>query len=130
MRLVLMVVTSFVLAHVHDGPFEGKFAQMDELQKKWLRQQKVPGHEADIPPKYCCDEKDGKEAQEDIKDGHYRVLLPKAVYNGAEPYWVDVPDEAVIKAPNLTGIPVAWYWYGDDGKGLVRIRCYAPGTGI
>jgi hypothetical protein len=71
----------------------------------------------------CCSDADGTAlsgADWDSKDGHYRVYL------GGE--WIDVPDEAVIKAPNLAGRTMVWPMY-QDGK-PPSIRCFIPGPMI
>ena len=41
--------------------------------------------------------------------------------------WQPVPDEVVIQQPNPHGAPVVW-WYVE--KGEIKIRCYAPGSGV
>ena len=120
--LFALVLASSAFSHVHEGPFPPQFAEAAPEVKNWLRSQKNPQK----PGENCCNEKDGLDAQEDVKDGHYRVLLPREAYpKGETPYWVDVPDDAVIKAPNLAYVPVAWYWHLN---GRVMIRCFAPGA--
>jgi hypothetical protein len=39
--------------------------------------------------------------------------------------WVDVPDDAVVKQPNLAGRTMVWT-YGMMGRTM--IRCFMPGT--
>lgn len=71
----------------------------------------------------CCSDADGTAvsgADWDSKDGHYRVYL------GGE--WIDVPDEAVIKTPNLAGRTMVWPMYQDGKRPL--IRCFIPGPMI
>jgi hypothetical protein len=76
----------------------------------------------------CCSFVDGM-AIEDVNweshDGNYRVRLPREK-GGHELIWVDVPDDAVIKQPNLYGRAIVWPLY----KGASRpfIRCFIPGT--
>jgi hypothetical protein len=41
--------------------------------------------------------------------------------------WVDVPDDTVIKQPNLAGRTMVWPHYID---GRPFIRCFMPGTMI
>jgi hypothetical protein len=75
----------------------------------------------------CCSNNDGIfEPEWESKDGHYRVKLKGE--------WIDVPDDAVIKGPNLDGRTVVWpmqvplsaYQYSKGGK--PAIRCFMPGT--
>ena len=73
----------------------------------------------------CCTNNDGIfEPEWESKAGHYRVKLKGE--------WVDVPDDAVIKGPNLDGRTVVWPMqvprsaYRKGGK--PAIRCFMPGT--
>ena len=78
----------------------------------------------------CCD---GSEAQHiadvdwDSRDGHYRVRL--------DGKWIDVPEEAVIDAPNLDGRTLVWAFkyngidFGDDADTGWHIRCFMVGAG-
>lgn len=77
---------------------------------------------------YCCDGP-GKDAVHlsdvdwDTKDGHYRVFL--------EGQWRDVPDGAVLKQPNLSGMTLVWpvYFRGVNNEVQnIIIRCFMPGT--
>lgn len=73
----------------------------------------------------CCADADGNVVQDadwDSHDGHYRVRL--------DGKWVDVPDEAVIKAPNLYGPTMVWPMIASPYGGPVRtdIRCFMPGS--
>jgi len=67
----------------------------------------------------CCSDADGT-ALSDVdwqsNDGHYRVWLDGA--------WHDVPDDAVIKVPNLAGRTMVWPMRGVVG---LTIRCFMPG---
>jgi hypothetical protein len=51
-------------------------------------------------------------------NGHYRVRL--------EGEWVDVPDDAVVRGPNMDGRAMVWP-YRRDGL-LNQIRCFMPGA--
>lgn len=86
---------------------------------------------------WCCDgpRKDAlhlRDADWETKDGHYRVRVPKDIdsFNRAiagedvETEWVDVPDDAVIDAPNRAGATLVWPSYGYQ-RG---VRCFMPGT--
>lgn len=68
----------------------------------------------------CCSDADGSVVQDpdwESKDGHYRVRIDSK--------WIDVPDDAVIKEPNLFGPTMVWpIGYPDR----VYIRCFMPGT--
>ena len=81
----------------------------------------------------CCSYVDGITVEEpdwESHDGHYRVRIPREK-NGREMVWVDVPDEAVIKEPNLLGKTVVWPWYNKvDASRRPFIQCFIPGTMI
>lgn len=71
---------------------------------------------------WCCE---GKEAIHladidwESKDGHYRVRV--------DGQWWDVPEGAVISAPNRDGRPLVWMNGGYQG--LKGVRCFMPGSG-
>jgi hypothetical protein len=68
----------------------------------------------------CCSFVDGsvvKDVDWESKNGRYRVLVWGK--------WLDVPDDAVIKEPNLDGRTIVWpVRLGDE----IYIRCFMPGT--
>lgn len=72
----------------------------------------------DVP---CCDGSDATRLSDvdwESRDGHYRVKL--------EGEWVDVPDEAVIEQPNMSGPTLVWPYYLN---GAMRgVRCFLPGS--
>ncbi len=68
----------------------------------------------------CCSGSDAlvlKDPDWESKDGHYRVRI--------EGKWIDVPDEAVIKEPNLDGQTMVWPIMGYLGT---TIRCFMVGA--
>jgi hypothetical protein len=52
----------------------------------------------------------------ETNNGNYRVRI--------EGNWIDVPDEAVLKQPNLYGKTMVWPIKGISG---INIRCFIPG---
>ncbi|GAC1325889.1 MAG: hypothetical protein NVSMB28_21280 [Collimonas sp.] len=67
----------------------------------------------------CCSYADGEALSEvdwKSEDGHYKVRL--------KDQWIDVPDDAVIKEPNLAGQTWVWPLHGIGG---VTIRCFMVG---
>jgi hypothetical protein len=72
----------------------------------------------------CCSDADGsviKDADWESKDNHYRVRI--------ENEWYDVPDDAVLKVPNLYGPTMVWINITHYNYKPVRtIRCFMPGT--
>jgi hypothetical protein len=75
----------------------------------------------------CCSDADGTALSDvdwEAKDGHYRVRI--------EDQWWDVPDEAVLKQPNLYGRTMVWPIPYRDGAVLrkVEIRCFIVGSMI
>ena len=97
----LILMSSVVLARDPDGRYA------NSPLKPWfdsLKSGKGP----------CCSDADGnvvKDADWESKDGHYRVRIAGE--------WIDVPDDAVLKQPNLYGATMVWpIWI--DGKMQVR----------
>ena len=73
----------------------------------------------------CCSDADGTALSDvdwEVRDGHYRVRI--------EGQWWDVPDEAVIKEPNLARRTMVWpiYYRASNSPLRVEIRCFMPGT--
>lgn len=65
----------------------------------------------------CCALADGiSDVIWESSNGHYRVLL--------DGDWIDVPDDVVLKIPNLFGRTMVW---PSKGKPTF-IRCFLPGT--
>ena len=73
----------------------------------------------------CCSDADGM-ALSDVdwktEGDHYLVRIEGA--------WFDVPDQAVIREPNLAGRTMVWptYYWGPEGGLRVDIRCFMPGS--
>jgi hypothetical protein len=68
----------------------------------------------------CCSVADGRTVADpdwESRDGHYRVRI--------DGEWITVPDDAVIKGPNLAGHTIVWPIKGSLGT---TIRCFLPGT--
>lgn len=97
-------------------PAKPDYSQIPPEIRNWFRSQKNPKTGV-----LCCDESDGVYAEEDIRDGEYWARWP------ANPEWMKVPDDVVIRDPNRHGAPVVW-WIYENGK--PAIRCFAPGGGV
>lgn len=68
----------------------------------------------------CCADADGNvltDTDWESNDGHYRVRI--------DGKWIDVPDEAVLKQPNLYGPTMVWM--GTYVNGVQSVRCFIPG---
>ncbi len=152
--IILGLLLYPLIAQAHFADHE-KWAQMTKEQQQWLMNQHVPG--GDSRGGSCCNQNDGEEVQQDIRDGHYWVkgsmregdelrekgptlyqqyirdgnLINKMDNDG----WILVPDEVVINEPNKYGRAVVW-WYppatrkqsdNDDGRIQIEVRCFAPG---
>jgi len=108
---VLLVTTLGLLAH------DKRHSKVTPQQKSWfdsLRSGKGP----------CCSDADGtalSDVEWESKDGRYRVLI--------DGKWLDVPDEAVLKQPNLYGPTMVWLMYNSafGGQLNTQIRCFIPG---
>jgi hypothetical protein len=111
-HFVLAILTVCLPALARDN---GQYENVTPDVRAWFRSQKSPKTGA-----LCCNEADGLYAEEDIRDGHYW-----ARWAGGN--WEPVPDEVVIHEANPHGAPVVW-WYIE--KGEVKIRCFAPGSGM
>ena len=102
---------------------EGQYDSVDSVTRKWFREQKSPKTGG-----LCCNEADGEQVEEDIRDGKYWIRSSKTVENAKiwrkQTEWMLVPDDVVIKEPNKFGRPVAWYAFL---QGNLQVRCFAPG---
>jgi hypothetical protein len=70
----------------------------------------------------CCTDADGyivTDADWESVRGRYRVRIDNE--------WIDVPENAVVKQPNLFGRTMVWRHYID---GHPRVRCFMPGSMI
>ena len=72
----------------------------------------------------CCSFADGVTVEDVDWDtggtqGGYRVRL--------DGRWIDVPETALVKAPNKYGPAVVWPY--QDVAGVTQIRCFLPGAG-
>ena len=81
----------------------------------------------------CCDGGDGQhaEAEWDMAERGYRVLL-KHPHRPNEPAkWFDVPYSAVIDKPNISGIAMVWWApsYDMDGSMTPMWHCFIAGAG-
>jgi hypothetical protein len=75
----------------------------------------------------CCSAADGytvTDADWKSRDGHYQVRVPRSK-GDSEMVWVDVPDDAVVRVPNLAGQTIVWPIYA---LGSPIIRCFMPGS--
>ena len=74
----------------------------------------------------CCDGSDAKhltDVEWRTKDGHYQVYINQYSDDKGAFLWVDVPDDAVVKGPNLDGRTLVWPIWGL----IPTIRCFMPG---
>lgn len=107
---LLLLLCSPALAH-------DKHHTITPEQKSWfdsLKSGKGP----------CCADADGNVLQEndwETKEGHYRVFI--------EGQWMDVPDDTVLKQPNLYGPTMVWGYkvWNQNGGMRYEIRCFLPG---
>ena len=100
----------------------GQWAQVSPEIQQWFKSQKVPG--GNYMGQSCCDISDGVYAEEDIENGQYVVSFE--IY-GKQYRRMRVPDEVVIKHPNMHGRSVVWVSFLN---GEAAIRCFIPGSGI
>ncbi len=96
----------------------GRWRELPDDVREWLRSQKIPGGKGAGHP--CCDAADGEEVQEDIREGRYWIKGGAAFAD-----WTIVPEQAVINGPNKYGQPVVWR---SPSSFTPVIYCYAPGV--
>ena len=83
-RIALALLVLCVPALARD---DGQYESVSPDTRRWFRDQKSP-----MTGALCCDEADGSQAQEDIRNGHYWTTWP-----AVSPTWYPVPDEVVIR---------------------------------
>ena len=110
--VALSILSTYVVGGVAARDLEGQYA--NSPLKSWfdhLASGRGP----------CCSVADGETVSDpdwETKDGHYRVRLQGA--------WVDVPEDAVITEPNLSGRTMVWPIRYEGGG--IMIRCFMPGS--
>ena len=106
--ITLTVLVSGAVSHARDY---GQYRHVPRDIKAWI--ENLTDHRG-IP---CCATADG--AVPDVWEmgaSHYRVKI-----HGE---WLDVPDAAVIKAPNRVGHAVVCI---DTSEDVMGVRCFLPG---
>jgi hypothetical protein len=128
LAFLLGLTLSFALhATLARAYWKPEYAQLSPKMQKWF--QGLRSDQSLVP---CCDLADGKAPEDqdveyDTKGDHYRVRIKGK--------WYDVPDDAVIKQPNLYGRTVVWYYFYNKNEiegeePTVIIRCFMPGGGV
>ncbi len=119
----ISIITGFILSLVafnataHDSRYAEKHPLTKEQHKWFDNLQSGKG--------LCCSNVDGSvltDADWKTKDGHYQVFI--------DDQWRDVPDDAVIKGPNLYGPTMVWpirIWNNATDM-RIEIRCFIVGT--
>jgi hypothetical protein len=109
---------------------EGSAYSHDHLRpdlKEWFKSLKSKSGVA------CCDDGDAEHAEAtwDMARGGYKVFLKNPVHPKESGRWFDVPDDAVVKQPNLSGVAMVWWYpsYAVDGTMTPVVRCFIPGAG-
>ncbi len=114
LSVILMLVMSTLAAMVGRAIGHDKHYALSKEMHNWFQ-----GLQSKIGP--CCADADGSVIQDadwESHDNHYRVRI--------EGNWINVPDEAVIKQPNLYGPTMVWPIYS---QGVIsEIRCFMPGS--
>jgi hypothetical protein len=104
----LVILATAVISHARDY---GQYPFVPREIKAWIESLT---DDKGIP---CCATADG--AVPDVWEmgaSHYRVKI-----HGE---WLNVPDAAVIKAPNRLGHAVVWI---DASEDVMGVRCFLPG---
>jgi len=120
---IMLLICSSVYAF--DGDHHGNDGEL----KEWFN-----GLQSAKGP--CCSASDGitiADSDWESTDGHYRVRVPREnprVVQDGPLVWVDVPNDAVVKGPNLYMRTVVWPLYNavQYGAHAPAIRCFMPGT--
>lgn len=73
--------------------------------------------------RWCCDLGDGRPVDAKIEGDHWRAHVTPEHFPGEVDRWVDVPDDAVIRGSNPTGVAILWLYNG-------RTQCFAPADGV
>jgi hypothetical protein len=114
---IIISISLVMLIADSEARDRGQFSKSTPEMKKWF-----DGLKSEIGS--CCSDADGTALSDvdwESKNGKYRVRL-----NGQ---WIDVPDNALIRVPNLIGRTIVWPMPQIEGD-TIKIRCFMPGTMI
>lgn len=117
--LGLLAIAPTAAAAGEAGRLWAQKQDMTPRQRQWFRDQK-----RNDSAERCCDEADGEQVQEDIRDGVYYVKCA-TTEKWTEDGWMRVPPERVLNGPNMWGQPICWFRNKDAGP---WVACYSPGV--
>jgi hypothetical protein len=110
-RVALVALAVLASGAVSQARDYGQYGNVPRGIKAWI--ENLTDHRG-IP---CCATADGTVPDVwEMGASHYRVKI----YGE----WLDVPDAAVIKAPNRLGHAVVWI---DSSEDVMGVRCFLPG---
>ena len=114
--VLLAIAFTFVVTGAFPRDLDGKYA--GSPLKPWFDSL----HSGKGP---CCSDADGTALSDvdwESKGDHYRVRI--------EGQWWDVPDDAVLKEPNLSGVTMVWpiYYRPVNGPVRIEVRCFIVGA--
>ena len=114
--LLVILFAALFVSHAYPRDIDGRYAQSP--LKPWFDSLKS-GRGS------CCSDADGTALSDvdwDSHNGHYRVRI--------ENQWVDVPDDAVIKEPNRSGVTMVWpvFYRSLGAVARIEIRCFIVGA--
>lgn len=71
----------------------------------------------------CCTIADGRPVDARSRGATWQVKWRPGQLEGAPTDWIDVPEDVVIRVPNPTGFPIAFWLQG-------KLRCFVPPGGV
>lgn len=112
---ILISVILVIFVSQSSARDRGQFGNSSPERREWFKNLKSEKGS-------CCADADGTaltDAEWKSENGHYSVFIDNQ--------WITVPDDAVLKGPNMDGRTIVWPIRGYLG---ISIRCFIPGTMI
>lgn len=114
MRALLLALALSLLAHAAPPAPGTEDYEIMAPFADWIRGLQ---HEGIV----CCTMADGRPVQARTRGDGWQVRWRPGQLEGAPTEWIDVPASVVLRVPNPTGMPIA-FWLGG------ALRCFVPGT--
>lgn len=127
MKKLATIALAFELASCGHFPValgadaNGQYATQNPKLHEWFDKLQSAGGSL------CCSLTDGRTIDDPDID-YSGKMCKSAICVRVDGQWLDVPDSAIVKVPNIYGRAVVWPMTTAGGKAYVR--CFLPGAGM